>query len=107
MQLTPHKRHRSIMWGSAHIILILTFLATSCRDRVECPTPYEIPIPKGFPTLLNIPADNPMTVEGVELGRLLFHDPHLCGYTGTDPDSLMSCATCHRHEKQMIIFIDI
>lgn len=86
------------MWGSAHIILILTFLATSCRDRVESPTPYEIPIPKGFPTLLNIPADNPMTVEGVELGRLLFHDPHLCGYTGTDPDSLMSCATCHRRE---------
>ena len=81
--------------------VIITFsvvVCIACRERVEPPTPYEIPIPKGFPTLLNIPADNPMTVEGVELGRLLFHDPHLCGYTGTEPDSLMSCSSCHRRE---------
>lgn len=78
--------------------MTMLFLCTACRDRIESPTPLDIQIPKGFPTVLNIPADNPMTVEGVELGRLLFHDPHLCGYTGTDPDSLMSCTTCHRPE---------
>ena len=65
----------------ATIVIVVCF--TSCRERIEPPTPYDIPIPKGFPTMLNIPADNPMTVEGVELGRQLFHDPHLCGYTGT------------------------
>ena len=80
----------------ATIVIVVCF--TSCRERIEPPTPYDIPIPKGFPTVLNIPADNPMTVEGVELGRLLFHDPHLCGYTGTETDSLMSCSTCHRQE---------
>ena len=80
------------------VFLILLFLSAACRERVEPPTPYDIPVPKGFPTALNIPADNPMTVEGVELGELLFHDPHLCGYTGTEPDLLMSCATCHRRE---------
>jgi len=84
-------------WVKA-VILFLVVVCVACSERGDSPTPYEIPIPKGFPTVLNIPADNPMTVEGVELGRLLFHDPHLCGYTGTDPDLLMSCATCHRPE---------
>ena len=98
VQLTPHCAPTSLVWGNAPIILCLAFLCISCRDRVDPPTPYNLQIPKGFPTVLNIPADNPMTVEGVELGRLLFHDPHLCGHTGTDPDSLMSCSTCHRQE---------
>lgn len=92
---------------SVHIaIFCLLVIFAGCRDRVEPPTPYEIRIPKGFPTQLNIPADNPMTKEGVELGRLLFHDPHLCGYTGTEPDSLMSCATCHRRECNYDIGVD-
>ena len=88
------------------VLLVLLLLCAACRERVELPTPYDIPIPKGFPTVLNIPADNPMTAEGVELGRLLFHDPHLCGYTGTEPDSLMSCATCHRRECNFDIGTD-
>lgn len=54
-------------------------------------TPYNISIPKYFPTQLNIPADNPMTVEGVRLGRYLFYDGRLCG----KQDTLMSCGTCH------------
>ena len=80
------------------IVITLSLALVACRERVDPPTPLELQIPKGFPTVLNIPADNPLTVEGVELGRMLFHDPHLCGYTGTEPDSLMSCATCHRQE---------
>jgi len=58
-------------------------------------TPYTLKIPKYFPTILNIPDDNPMTVEGVKLGRYLFYDGRLRGYNGDNPDSLMSCATCH------------
>ena len=76
------------------LMAILLVLA-SCGHHYEKPTPLDIKIPYGFPTRLNIPDDNPLTVEGVELGRTLFHDPHLCGYTGNDPDSLMSCASCH------------
>lgn len=60
-------------------------------------TPYEIQIPDGWPTKLNIPEDNPMTVEGVELGRYLFYDGRLSGRD--HPDSLMSCATCHIQEN--------
>ena len=37
----------------------------------------------------NTPADNPMTVEGIELGRRLFYDPIF------SKDSTISCAHCH------------
>lgn len=56
-------------------------------------TPYTISIPPYFPTKLNIPDDNPMTYEGVLLGRYLFYDGRLSGRTHAD--SLMSCASCH------------
>jgi len=80
-------------------LLILPLLMVwSCKDdppdpEPDKPTPYTIQIPPGFPTVLNIPEDNPMTVEGIELGRLLYYDGRLSGRT--DLDSLMTCATCH------------
>lgn len=68
------------------------------EDTIEYnPTPYEIEIPPFFPTALNIPEDNPMTEEGVKLGRYLFYDGRLAGRA--HPDSLMSCATCHIQEN--------
>jgi len=45
-----------------------------------------------------------MTVEGVELGRYLFYDGRLSGRT--DPDSLMTCASCHRQESSFEAGID-
>jgi len=81
---------------------LMLFLLGSCKKGdQEAPadpiqTPYTIIIPTYFPTLLNIPEDNPMTVEGVELGRRLFYDGRLSGRT--HPDSLMTCATCHLQE---------
>ncbi len=79
------------------VLLLFVVLITSCREdpppEPHYPTPYEILIPYGFPTKLNIPANNPMTVEGIELGRYLFYDGRLAGRTHAD--SLMSCATCH------------
>ena len=62
-------------------------------------TPYPLTIPRFFPTQINYPADNPLTVEGVNLGRYLFYDGRLRGYLGTNPDSLMSCGTCHLQEN--------
>ncbi len=75
----------------------LMTLATSCGDDPVPyqPTPYTLQIPTFFPTNLNIPADNPLTVEGINLGRYLFYETQLCGYNGTNPDSMMSCSTCH------------
>jgi cytochrome c peroxidase len=52
------------------------------------PQGVTLKIPQGFPQM-DIPAENPITTEGVELGRRLFYDPIL------SRDSTMSCATCH------------
>jgi len=86
-------------------LLLLLFLSACQPDDPEYnPTPYEIKIPKFFPTRLNIPADNPMTVEGVELGRNLFYDGRLSGRT--EPDSMMSCGTCHLQSRSFEAGID-
>jgi cytochrome c peroxidase len=44
-----------------------------------------------------LPADNPLTEEAVELGRRLFYDPRLSG------DNTVSCSTCH---LQRLAFTD-
>ncbi|WP_415909983.1 MbnP family protein [Oleiharenicola sp. Vm1] len=51
-------------------------------------TPYAFTVPAGFPQPA-LPADNPLTEEGVELGRRLFFDRRLSGNGG------QSCASCH------------
>lgn len=84
------------------LLVLFAIVVVSCKKNnpssvTSRPTPYEIRIPKYFPAQLNIPADNPMTIEGVELGRFLFYDGRLSGRT--DPDSMMSCATCHLQSK--------
>lgn len=52
------------------------------------PQPYTILKPAFFPNV-PVPEDNPMTYDGVQLGRRLFYDPILSA------DSTMSCASCH------------
>lgn len=82
------------------LIIAISLITGGCdndnNDDDENPhqaTPYQIEIPHGFPTRLNIPDDNPMTVEGIQLGRYLFYDGRMSGRTHSD--SLMSCGTCH------------
>ena len=77
---------------------------TEVQPEVFNPTPYVIPEAKYFPTNLNIPIDNPMTEEGVELGRYLFYDGRLSG--NTSKDLLMSCATCHIQENSFEVGLD-
>lgn len=76
-------------------------IMVSCEKKdpeiVIKPKPYTLNIPPYFPTKLNIPADNPLTVEGIALGKKLFFDGRLSGRT--EHDSLMSCSTCHRKEN--------
>lgn len=80
------------LWVS-YMLIICLFSTCKTGEDGYAPTPYQIRIPKSFPTRMNIPADNPMTVEGIELGRYLFYDGRLSGRT--EPDSMMSCGTCH------------
>lgn len=79
------------------IMMVIWACSVGSRDDVQIssfsPTPYMIPEAEFFPKILNIPDDNPMTMEGVELGRFLFYDGRLSG--NTTKDMLMSCGTCH------------
>lgn len=54
-------------------------------------TPYTISYPNYFPTL-NISSDNPLTVEGIFLGRKLYYDPILS-------NNNLSCSSCHASSK--------
>jgi cytochrome c peroxidase len=65
---------------------------TSTTGEPTPPTPYNLDVPILFSQNLIapiIPNDNPMTYQGVALGRKLFFDPILSG------DGTQSCATCH------------
>jgi len=81
------------------LILSIAFLNACKPDKVEpCdnntpistykPTPYNLERPTGFPEPI-IPTNNPMTVEGVALGKKLFYDPIL------SLNNQISCASCH------------
>lgn len=85
-------------------LLLLMFIISCHKDKPippvvsNVPTPYTITVPQGFPTKLNIPADNPMTVEGIKLGRYLYYDGRICG----KQDTLMSCGTCHQQAHAFV-----
>ncbi len=51
-------------------------------------TPFRFRYPAAFPRP-SLPGDNPLTEEGVRLGRELFHDTSLSG------NRTQSCASCH------------
>jgi len=106
---SPHPATRNPHPASLILLAFMVMLSAACtkssqQSTTVKPTPYVISIPKYFPTELNIPADNPMTVEGVELGRNLFYDGRVSGRT--DPDSLMSCSTCHLQSHSFVCGID-
>lgn len=79
------------------ISMFLVFASCKPEHYHYSPTPYNMPQPSYFPSITNIPADNPMTEEGVALGRKLFYDPRLSGRDGTD--GIRSCSSCHHQEK--------
>jgi len=86
----------------ALIIASVLMLSSSCEKKVEKPTP---PVDETIPGVYDptpfsletpqylgqaiIPADNPLTEQGIALGRRLFYDPIL------SIDSTQSCSSCH------------
>lgn len=71
----------------------------SCKDVVnELPdtpyvtTPYQFTFDETLLPRMRLPEDNPLTNEGVYLGRMLFYDPILSA------DSTQSCGSCHNQQ---------
>jgi len=73
------------MIGRSATLVIVTLALAACRASDAT---YEWKLPPGFPHPV-VPADNPMTLAKVELGRRLFHDVRLSG------NQTQSCASCH------------
>lgn len=66
------------------------------NEDVYVPTPINLEIPPLFAQKIIspvIPADNPLTEEGIALGKKLFFDTILSG------DNTISCASCHHPEN--------
>jgi len=65
--------------------------------KVHAPEPYDLSYPAYFGNRLNMPVDNPLTKQGVYLGRMLFYEKRLSS------NNSVSCASCH---KQQFAFAD-
>jgi cytochrome c peroxidase len=72
------------------LFTIACFLVPVCPVLCQNPN-YSWNLPKGFP-MPRVPADNPMSVAKVELGRYLFYDTRL------SVNGKGSCGTCHKQE---------
>ena len=100
----PHPTHFSFAFL---FFTAMFFLTASCKDDDTgqpnpdppcpgewkyAPVAYDLQLPPSLPPMA-IPPDNPLTKEGVSLGRMLFYDPILSG------DSTLSCAGCHLRQN--------
>jgi cytochrome c peroxidase len=74
-------------------LILIAWLWASCGEYRESkehqPTPYTLDIPINLQKPMPIPVYNPMTEEGVILGKKLFYDPRLSA------NNQISCASCH------------
>ncbi|HYD19952.1 MAG TPA: cytochrome c peroxidase [Flavipsychrobacter sp.] len=73
------------------LLIVIAFTGLVAFKSTLKPTPYAFPKLSFFPAMPEA-ADNPVTEEGVDLGRHLFYDPIL------SIDSNLACASCHRQE---------
>lgn len=80
------------------VLMLLSFFTYHCAKNNDSttaqeshPRPYKMNVPSGFPQPY-VNEDNPMTEEGVALGRMLYSDPILSS-------NGLSCSSCHQRAK--------
>ena len=79
----------------AGLFLLMAFL--SCKKEIVeevaiyKPTPFSLQVPLHFP-IPSVPPENPMTVEGVVLGKKFYYDPILSS-------NGLTCSSCHLANK--------
>ena len=85
-----------ILASAVAIIAIAQACKKEPAEQKYNPTPVSVEVPgfvKNYVGEMPQPADNPLTVEGVALGRKLFYEKMLSN------DLTISCATCHKQEN--------
>ncbi|MBL0128990.1 MAG: c-type cytochrome [Flavobacteriales bacterium] len=80
-QRSPFSRTKPVL---AAVLLFVLIAATT-----QHPEPVQLKIPAGWPAPTYDFSKNPLTKEGIALGRKLFYDPIL------SVDSIVSCSSCH------------
>lgn len=77
--------------------LIYCITAVACISAVsfdkKSAVPFRIQYPAYFGNRITIPANNPTTEHGVNLGRMLFYE------TALSSNNKISCATCHQQKR--------
>ncbi|PZX48547.1 cytochrome-c peroxidase [Algoriphagus chordae] len=63
------------------------------EEPITGPTQISLDAPDYFPSTIAMPTDNPLTAEGVQLGRMLFYEKKLSA------DGTVSCGSCHQQQK--------
>ena len=78
---------------------VFVLIATGCKDdtpkEITPATPFELILPPNFPPM-KMPSYNPLTVEGIALGKKLFYDPLLSG------NNKQACASCHQQNASFV-----
>ncbi|MEP2026630.1 MAG: cytochrome c peroxidase [Reichenbachiella sp.] len=77
------------------ILMVLMQVLFSCAEdsQIKKPTPYVFEPPALFGDDYILPKDNPLTVEGIALGRNLFYEKRL------SRNNQVSCGSCHQQAK--------
>jgi cytochrome c peroxidase len=80
----------------AVFLSLVILITSSCKKDEVIKTDdvlhlVKLDVPSNFPKFVD-DLDNPLTKEGIELGRLLFYDTRLSG------SNQLSCASCHRQD---------
>jgi len=86
MRPTTLRKRRPLASG----LVVLALALMGWRGQ-SAATEYQWNLPVGFPTPI-VPADNPITVEKVALGRFIFYDTRMSG------NQTYACASCHKQE---------
>src|SRR5688572_5599500 len=84
--LKSHCNMRSLVCASTLLLVLALSSSAAGADKDPLKVPLGLkPVP--------VPADNPLTIEKVELGKQLYFDPRL------SCDETVSCASCHDPKK--------
>ncbi|WP_236652722.1 cytochrome-c peroxidase [Chitinophaga vietnamensis] len=87
-------RHKA--WYMAGALCLLLIFVHACKKEGNggsgstAPEPYTLQLPAGFPPPVYNFSQNPLTKQGIALGRYLFYDFRL------SRDSTVSCGFCHQ-----------
>jgi cytochrome c peroxidase len=89
------------------LVALLSIPVLACKQDKEdelgpplaSTTPFDLEAPYYFP-LLEVPPDNPITKEGIELGRRLYYDTLL---SANGPFNGRSCSGCHHQSNSFSV----